>query len=73
MTTTTENGYQVLRASEGHILRRIHDGFEMGSEIVLGFDYSTGEKREDKGEYYEEVEKPVLQGVKDVLEYNITE
>lgn len=48
-----------ITASEGMIFRRIHDGLEMGSAIILGFDYSTGEKREDKAEYYEEVEKPV--------------
>ena len=48
-----------ITASEGHIFRRIHDQFLMGDHIVLGYDYSTGEKREDKVEYYEEVNKPV--------------
>ena len=33
----------------------IHDGFIMGEIIYLGIDYSTGEPREDKAEYYEEV------------------
>ena len=48
-------------ASEGMIFRRIHDQFEMGKVIVLGFHYSTGAKREDKEEYYEEVEAPVVE------------
>jgi hypothetical protein len=37
------------------IFRRIHDGFIMGREIVLGQDFSTGKQREDLPEYYEEV------------------
>ena len=45
-------------ASEGNVFRRIHDQFIMGREIVLGYDYSTGEKREDKPEYYEEIPEP---------------
>ena len=44
-----------ITASEGMTFVRIHDGFEMGKEIYLGIDYSTGEPREDKPEYYEEV------------------
>jgi hypothetical protein len=40
------------------VFRRIHDGFIMGNEIVLGKDYSTGIEREDLPEYYEEVLSP---------------
>ena len=43
-----------ITASEGMTFVRIHDGFEMGEEIYLGIDYSTGEPREDKPEYYRE-------------------
>ena len=45
-----------ITASEGYVFRRIHDGFIMGKMIVLGIDYSTGVPREDKPEYYEQVE-----------------
>ena len=44
-----------IEAKEGFTFRRIHDGFMMGEIIYLGIDYSTGEPREDKAEYYEEV------------------
>jgi hypothetical protein len=44
-----------IEAKEGFTFRRIHDGFIMGEIIYLGIDYSTGEPREDKAEYYEEV------------------
>jgi hypothetical protein len=40
------------------VFKRIHDGFIMGNEIVLGKDYSTGIEREDLPEYYEEVLSP---------------
>ena len=43
-----------ITASEGMTFIRIHDGFEMGEEIYLGIDYSKGEPREDKPEYYRE-------------------
>ena len=49
---TQEN--KIIRADEGMTSVRIHDGFEMGEEIYLGIDYSTGEPREDKPEYYKE-------------------
>lgn len=44
-----------IEAKEGYTFRRIHDGFIMGEVIYLGIDYSTGEAREDKPEYYEEI------------------
>ena len=44
-----------IEAKEGFTFKRIHDGFVMGEIIYLGIDYSTGEPREDKAEYYEEV------------------
>lgn len=47
-----------ITASEGKVFRRKHDGVIFGKEIYLGVDYSTGEPREDKEEYYEEVEEP---------------
>ena len=46
-----------IEAKEGFTFKRIHDGFIMGEIIYLGIDYSTGEPREDKAEYYEEVAK----------------
>ena len=46
-----------IEAKEGFTFKRIHDGFLMGEIIYLGIDYSTGEPREDKAEYYEEVAK----------------
>ena len=44
-----------ITAESGYTFVRIHDGFEMGEEIYLGIDYSTGEAREDKPEYYKKV------------------
>ena len=44
-----------IEAKEGFTFKRIHDGFIMGKIIYLGIDYSTGEPREDKAEYYEEI------------------
>lgn len=62
MTTETReiNGqpYTVITADEGKILSRKHDGFAMGRQVILGIDYSTGEPREDRPEYYEEVDAP---------------
>lgn len=43
-----------IEAKEGFTFKRIHDGFIMGEIIYLGIDYSTGDPREDKAEYYEE-------------------
>ena len=47
-----------ITAKEGYVYRRIHDGMIFGNEIHLGIDYSTGEAREDKREYYEEIVEP---------------
>ena len=44
-----------MKADEGKTFRRIHDGKIMGNGIQLGVEDSTGELREDKPEYYEEV------------------
>lgn len=49
---------KTITAQEGKVFRRIHDGFVMGNEIYLGIDFSTGEPREDKPEYYEEIDEP---------------
>ena len=46
-----------IEAKEGFTFRRIHDGLIMGEIIYLGIDYSAGEPREDKPEYFEEVAK----------------
>jgi len=46
-----------MKSQEGKIFRRIHDGFIMGNEIFLGYDYSTGTKRLDLPEYYEEIDE----------------
>ena len=57
----TINGREHTRlvADEGKTFVRKHDSLEMGDEIILGVDHSLGEAREDKAEYYEEVEKIV--------------
>ena len=47
-----------ITATQGKVFRRIIDGLIFGSEIYLGIDYSTGEPREDKAEYYEEIDEP---------------
>ena len=49
-----------ITAKEGYVFQRIHDGMIFGNEIYLGIDYSTGEAREDKAEYYEEIEEPEI-------------
>ncbi len=43
---------KTIIAQEGKIFVRIHDNFRMSNKIILGYDYSTGVKREDKEEYY---------------------
>ena len=45
-----------ITATTGKVFKRIIDGLIFGNEIYLGIDYSTGEAREDKSEYYEEIE-----------------
>ncbi len=52
---------RIITATEGKVFRRIHDGFIIGNEIYLGYDYSTGEKRFDLPEYYEEIDKPTIE------------
>ena len=47
-----------ITAEEGKVFRRKIDGLIFGSEIYLGVDYSTGEPREDKEEYYEQIDEP---------------
>ena len=46
---------KIIKAKEGYTFIRVIDGFEMGSIIYLGIDYSTGTPREDKEEYYIQV------------------
>lgn len=50
--------HKKIKAEEGKIFVRIHDGFKMSNEITLGYDYSTGVKREDKEEYYRQEVAP---------------
>ena len=47
-----------LTADEGKTFIRIHDGYDMGKGIQLGVENSTGVVREDKVEYYEEIDIP---------------
>jgi len=58
-----------ITAETGKVFRRIHDGQIMSSEIYLGYDYSTGKKRVDLPEYYEQVneEKPLQQQVDELI------
>lgn len=62
MTTEIRNiagkDITVITADEGKVFIRKHDGFVMGGDIFLGIDYSTGDPREDKPEYYEEIDTP---------------
>ena len=48
-----------ITATQGKVFRRIIDGLIFGNEIYLGVDYSTGQPREDKSEYYEEIDEPI--------------
>ncbi len=59
----------VIRADEGKVFRRKHDGLIMGNEIFLGNDYSLGYERVDLPEYYEEIEVPeeYLKGLEPIL------
>ena len=50
---------RIIITTEGNVFRRIHDGFIMGNEIYLGYDYSTGEPRYDLPEYYEEINEEI--------------
>ena len=50
--------HKKTKAEEGKIFVRIHDNFKMSNEITLGYDYSTGVKREDKEEYYRQEVAP---------------
>ena len=50
-----------ITASEGKVFRRLLDGVIFGKEIFLGIDYSTGESREDKEEYYEQIDEPLIE------------
>jgi len=49
----------IITAQNNKVFKRIHDGVIFGKEIYLGFDYSTGEKRQDKEEYYEQIDEPI--------------
>jgi len=51
----TKEGNKIT-AEKGMVFKRIHDGFVFGNIIVLGYDFSTGKRRIDKPEYYEEIE-----------------
>jgi len=53
---------RIITASEGKVLRRKHDGLIMGEVISLGYDFSTGVKRLDLPEYYEEADAPAEGG-----------
>lgn len=56
-----EENTTLIIAKEGYTFIRIHDGFDIGSEIYLGIDYSTGESRKDLPEYYKEEIKKVTE------------
>lgn len=42
-------------AKDGFVFQRIHDGVIFGNVIHLGVDFSTGVARQDKREYYTEI------------------
>ena len=49
-----------ITAKEGKVFKRIIDGIIFGNEIYLGVDYSTGKPRQDKVEYYIEIDEPIM-------------
>ncbi len=51
----------IITAEVGKVFRRKHDGLIFGNEINLGYDFSTGVKREDLPEYYEQIDDPDLE------------
>ena len=52
-----------ITAKEGKVFKRIYDEMIFGKEIYLGVDYSTGKPRQDKVEYYTEVDEPIIEGI----------
>jgi len=50
----------ILTAQQGKVFKRIHDGFVMSNEIVLGMDFSTGTEKEDSPDYYTQVFDPAI-------------
>lgn len=46
---------KTYKAKKGFVFKRNRDGFIVGDEISIGYDYSTGRKRKDKIEFYTEV------------------
>ena len=50
---------KIIKATEGNVFQRIEDDVVFGEEIHLGIDYSTGNARDDKKEYYIEILKPI--------------
>lgn len=73
MTVEIKNIYgrdiTVMKADEGKVFKRKHDGFIMGTEIFLGNDYSLGYERADLPEYYEEIDAPeeYFEGLEPIL------
>lgn len=61
---------RLIVATEGKVFRRIHDGFVMGNELWLGYDYSTGEQRLDLPEYYEEIIDEAIQIDDSYIDYH---
>ena len=60
--------HKKITAQDGYIFVRIHDNFKMSNEITLGYDYSTGVKREDKEEYYRQEVAPETEIKRDRLD-----
>lgn len=60
---TDKLNYNHLKADEGKVLRRITDGWVVGSEIYLGYTYKIGreilsEPLLELPEHYEEIDAP---------------
>jgi len=60
-----------ITAKEGKVFQRIHDNFIFGNEIYLGIDYSTGVAREDKVEYYQEIDEVIEDVGESLDEFNV--
>lgn len=50
-----------ITAEKGKVFRRKIDGMIFGNEIYLGVDYSMGEARPDKEEYYEQIDEAIIE------------
>lgn len=58
MKQVEKDGFTMLVADEGKVLRRIDVGLVMGDVVYLGMDYTGAEAKPDVAENYEEIDAP---------------